>query len=222
MKKIKFYTHYTEDRKTKLKIEKVEKTDGYSIGNKEIDKVLVDNDIENAYNSDVILNKGFYDSVEELLNDINEGFITRCPITLVSFSINSSTKRIQMKLSKLVSCLTVSKRLALFLGFAETTFFSENIDEFLLESDSRLFEAKDTFDLNQGSTQVYIYCNIVSSQIVGDMYAQLLHTLPVNHNQGSVLVENPSRSYITVDKLKFNGITILICNEFVEIIDFDH
>lgn len=183
--------------------------------------MLVDTEPSNYYDSYLDLTKGHYDSIYELLNDINEQFKVICPVPLVTFSCNEITKRITLTLSQLVGNLSISKRLSLVLGFNNTLFASSHNKEHFLETDVITFNATNPFDLQFGSTQIYIYCNVVASQIVGNTYAQLLHTLPVQHNQNSVTVLNPVRSY-SVDKLKFNNISILICNEFGEFFDFDH
>lgn len=221
-KKDPFVVHHLPSGK-KIKVKKVAKTSAkYEIGDTAITNLLVDIVQDNSLLHSVFLNNSFYSSIEDIISDLNKIFKAFAGIQLAVFSYDNTSKKVSVKISKLINTIKISQRLAIVLGFNESKFSLETTKEVVSETEYESFTADNTCDLEQGSTQIYIYCNIVASQIVGNTYAQLLYTLPLDHSQGNVLVTNPIRSYIAVDQLKFDNINILICNEFGDIIDFNH
>lgn len=68
---------------------------------------------------------------------------------------------------------------------------------------------------------IFIYCDIITPQIVGDSMCPLLRTVNLSPRSGEVVSETFRPYYVQLSQLEFDTIEILICNEFGEEIYFD-
>ena len=62
-----------------------------------------------------------------------------------------------------------------------------------------------------GITTIYVYCNIVQPQIVGDSSSHLLRTIPVNGKSGDVIAKTFTNiQYVPVQTKSFEDVEILL------------
>ena len=80
-------------------------------------------------------------------------------------------------------------------------------DEWLLKTTV----APHHYDLQGGFHSLYVYCNAVEPQIVGDVYAPLLRTVGLSGTKGETVVRNfidPHYMSVNVDELRTLEINI--------------
>ena len=76
-------------------------------------------------------------------------------------------------------------------------------------------------DINRGFHSLYIYCNIVDSQIVGDVYAPLLRTVAIKGNRGQVVNETFNQiHYVPVNTDEVSTIEINIKDDTGDDVSF--
>jgi hypothetical protein len=69
-------------------------------------------------------------------------------------------------------------------------------------------------DVNRGMRSLFIHCNIVTAQLVGDMYVPLLRTVAVKGNTGDVVAKSFSNiHYMSIERSNFQEIEIHITDE---------
>lgn len=185
------------------------------------DQLLIKLNDEEGLSNEFLLQKSQYDSIDELLNEINLGFKEMIKTDLIKFGKQPDTSKLVIEISKLFNQIEVSERLCRVLGLNSKIITTQTSGEIIVKSEKQTILSELDFDLNQELKQIFIYCDIVSSQIVGNTYAQLLYTLPLHKNQKEIVEVNPIRSYMNVDRTKFDSIRILICDQFGELLEFD-
>ena len=100
-------------------------------------------------------------------------------------------------------------------GFAEALGFEPNV--WLTDSGSSKYQP----DVHRGFNALYIYCNIVDSQIVGDVYAPLLRTVAIRGYRGQVINESFDRiHYVPVNTDEVNTIEINIKDDTGDDVSF--
>lgn len=126
--------------------------------------------------------------------------------------------------------VSISPELAAILGFDRSEFGTIateaiSIDKFIsdLKNNSHtLNNSTNQVDYHRGLHMLYVYCNIVSGQIVGDVWAPLLKTVAVGGEHGSnVMKEYVSPQYIPVLTNQFSNITISIRDDAGEKVAFE-
>ena len=135
----------------------------------------------------------------------------------ISSTYDAITKMINIKLQNFswIFPLSLGQNLLKSLG-AETTAVKDNVFMF-----DRRYDLIHQANLENLST-MYIYCDVIKYQIVGDTQAPLLATLPV---QGAPTEQiywgfNPPY-YIPVNQKTITSIEIKICTDTGEVIPFD-
>ena len=69
---------------------------------------------------------------------------------------------------------------------------------------------------------IYVYCDIVEPQIVGDTNAQLLKTIPVEGKFGDVIAKTFTNiQYVPIQTKSFENIEILLRNNAGEPVPFE-
>ena len=72
-------------------------------------------------------------------------------------------------------------------------------------------------------TAIYIYCNIVQPQIVGNTNVHLLRTIPVSRKSGDVITKTFTNiQYVLVQTKYFQDIEILLSSNTSEPVPFEH
>ena len=106
----------------------------------------------------------------------------------------------------------------------ETVRYMLGIDETRLEPGT-IYQAKYQPDLTGGLTTLYVHCNIVEPQIVGNTKSELLRTVPVNSTKrfGDTVHELfTSPHYVNVRYKNFDNIRIEIRSDSGEPIPFEY
>jgi hypothetical protein len=126
--------------------------------------------------------------------------------------------------------IEMSEKLAKMLGFDNFIFTSDStVMESpryitLLSTQKKMFivPAEKQLDLEQGLYALYIYCDIISHQIVGDTLAPLLKVVPVEGSHGAnVMKEYITPQYMAVFTNQFSNINISIRDDSGEKIPFE-
>ena len=72
-------------------------------------------------------------------------------------------------------------------------------------------------------TSIYVYCNIVQPQIVGNTMVPLLRTIPVSGNSGYVIMKTFTNiQYVPVQTKSFEDIEILLRTDTGDPVPFEH
>ena len=72
-----------------------------------------------------------------------------------------------------------------------------------------------------GMHHIFVYSDIVKTQIVGDSMVPLLRIVNITGEFGEVVTQTFRPYYLPIDKLEFDIVEILLCNEFGEEIIFE-
>ncbi|KAK4881767.1 hypothetical protein RN001_005086 [Aquatica leii] len=148
----------------------------------------------------VKISPGNYESIEDVITEINNHEIIK---KLINFKYNRITKRVFLKVNTTLSVLGFSRRLALQLGFQP--------DQNLAKEKTSAHPANIWTGI---PSQMFIYCDIVEPQLVGDVLAPLLRIVNVtsdNYNYGchKDVVFSPVH-YIPLMRKEFENIEINI------------
>ena len=73
-----------------------------------------------------------------------------------------------------------------------------------------------------GITSIYVYCNIVQPQIVGNTSVPLLRTIPVSEKSGDVITKTFTNiQYVPVQTRSFEDIEILLRTDTIDPVPFE-
>lgn len=158
------------------------------------------------------IESGNYDSIDDLISELNSQPYT---IDKIVFSLNHATKRVSVdfKTPDIIG-LNLSNKLALQLGF---------------EPNTDLFEKRTgahPANILHGITpQLFVYCDIVEPQVVGDTVAKLLRIISVEKDKyvyGShKMVTFSQLHYMPVLKREFETLEIDIRTDSGEPVPFE-
>lgn len=76
-------------------------------------------------------------------------------------------------------------------------------------------------DLLCGMHHIFVYCDIIQPQIVSSSIVPLLRMVNISGDDGKAVTSTFRPYYLPLSRTEFDVITILLCNEFGEIIHFD-
>ena len=153
---------------------------------------------------------GYYDSTGKLIEAANQGIQERrCPPEKIRLTYDSTTRKTTFHLAK--NCyVALYHKLSHVLGFKN--------DYMLIEKTT---ESPYVVDLALTSS-IYIYCDIVEPQVVGDTNAKLLRTIPVQRQIGDdVYVSFTNIMYVPVQTKSFEDIQILLRTDTGEPVPFE-
>lgn len=153
---------------------------------------------------------GNYDTIDDLLLQINSNVYI---IDKVSFSINLSTKRVSVDFrSDEIKSLKLCNTLSLQLGFEPGT------DLFIMRHGSHPANI-----LHGIAPQLFIYCDIIEPQVVGDTIAQLLRIVTVDKSKYLYGTHKmlPQPHYVPVLKREFETLEIDIRSDSGEPVPFE-
>jgi hypothetical protein len=78
-------------------------------------------------------------------------------------------------------------------------------------------------DVNKGMRTLFIHCNIVAAQLVGDMYVPLLRTVAVKGNTDDVIAKSFANiHYMSIERSNFQEIEIHITDDTGRNVPFQH
>ena len=123
-----------------------------------------------------IVDYGYYASMTELIKSINTAMKEELGNTNITFSFNPRTHKVSVTLATKY-CVGLYGQLSKILGYG-----GEDVK--VRKSKESPYEA----DL-YGITSIYVYCNIVQPQIVGNTSVPLRRTIPVSGKSGDVITK---------------------------------
>lgn len=78
-------------------------------------------------------------------------------------------------------------------------------------------------DVNRGLRSIFVHCNIIESQLVGDQYVPLLRTIAVRGKTDEVIAESFANiHYMRIERSSFQEIEIHLTDETGQNIPFQH
>ena len=128
----------------------------------------------------------------------------------ITFSFNLRTHKVKVTLAT-KHCVGLYGQLAKLLGFGGG-------------GDLKILKSKESpyvADLHC-ITSIYVYCNIVQPQIVGNTIVPLLRTIPVSGNSGDVITKTFTNiQYVPVQTKSFEDIEILLRTDTGDPVPFE-
>lgn len=174
--------------------------------------ILLNPDIINSETDTYLISNRHFENVEVLINEINTS-LTFSTGVYASFSYEKSLQRIKMKIK--MGAFKLHEDLCRMLGFTLTSY-----NGFCLFDES--LTATNQPNLSASMSHIFVYCDIVKPQIVGDIFCPLLRIINISMNKGETVTNEFRPNYLPLNRLEFDTIEILLCNEFGEEIQFDH
>jgi len=122
-------------------------------------------------------------------------------------------KRVTVKFKQdVVSAIRLSEHLQYMLGFEERDLYNWNMYKDI---------AKYPMDMRAGVDALYVYCDLIENQIVGNTREPLLRILPVQGNYGEIVDQDfVARHYIPLLKKEFSTVQISIKSDCDVLIPF--
>ena len=160
--------------------------------------------------SSAIIDYGYYTSIPELIKSINAAMKKELKNNNITFSFNPRTHKVKVTLAT-KHCVGLYGQLAKILGFGGGG------DLKILKSKESPYVAE-----LQSITSIYVYCNIVQPQIVGNTMVLLLRTTPVGGNSGDVIAKTFTNiQYVPVQTKSFEDIEILLRTDTGDPVPFE-
>jgi hypothetical protein len=170
--------------------------------------LVVSNTNENWTRS-IILSAGLYDTPEKLIKCLNDLLEVSIEFGNIIFTYDDITHNITLYVEHYYTLL-LGEKLVQILGLGQNSFSSGK------------YIGKNVVDIYQGFYSMYVYCNIVEQQIVGDSLVPLLRIIPVEGQHGYLVTktyENPH--YLPVQVKQFQTIEIDIRDDTGKPIPFE-
>ncbi len=160
---------------------------------------------------------GYYDTVQDMIimlnslitrfrfkNDILPGMVP------MQFQWDRTTRRValtRLNTDKTQCWLELPTKIRYMLGLTEDNMSSfNNIEESL-----PFVRATYSPDMRGGFDAIYVYCDLVKNQMVGDSLAPLLRVVPVEGKQDQVVCRTyPNPHYLPLQKTEFDSVEISI------------
>lgn len=148
-----------------------------------------------------------YSNINTVLREVNKLLHSEDGGVLGVFKYVSATKRVILSVNR--GIVSISQKMAECLGYSSVDF------------DVGVHEADGPLDLSCGMYNIFIYSDIVQSQIVGDSLVPLLRIVSISGEVGQSINQTFRPYYLPISKTDFNTIEIMLCNEFGEEIQFE-
>jgi hypothetical protein len=167
--------------------------------------IRLDHDIETLYLPDI-----YYSDIYMLLQTLN---------TLLNFEEIGQYAEFKLQNNRvtcniMVGALIVNERLCNLLGFEVIAYDGVCV----INTNMTAIRPP---NLSPEMYHVFIYCDIIQPQIVGDTLCPLLRLSNLACNNDQAITQMFRPYYVPLSRLEFDTIEILLCNEFGEEIHFD-
>ena len=152
---------------------------------------------------------GYYDNVKDLIDAINKTLLGAVGNDNIHLAFNPRTAKIEVYIKKKHG-LAFFDKLSRMLRFGG--------------EDTKLFKTTESLYVADlfGITAIYVYCNIVQPQIVGNTNVHLLSTIPVSRKLGDVITKTFTNiQYVPVQTKSFEDIEILLSSNTGEPVPFE-
>jgi hypothetical protein len=167
-----------------------------------------------GFYSTVDMDYGFYESVQEFITDINNVLKKKIGDDSIYFTYSTKTGKVTCHLKKPGHKVFVARRILLVLGYAgkETV-----IDA----AKGAAQESPNVTDLSFFSS-LFTYCNIVEAQMVGNVNAKRIKTIPVEGTHGDIITETFTNiQYVPVETKSFEDVEILLRTDTGDPVPFE-
>ena len=166
-------------------------------------------DAGKSFWSSAIVDYGYYTSIPELIKAINAAMKKELKNSNIQFAFNPRTHKVKVALAP-KHYIAVYGQLSQILGFGG--------------SDLKILKSKESPNVAElySITSIYIYCNIVQPQVVGNTMVPLLRTIPVTGNSGDVITKTFTNiQYVPVQTKSFEDIEILLRTDTGDPVPFE-
>ena len=138
--------------------------------------------------SSVFVDCGYYTTVQDFIDAINKAFLNKLQNENIKFSFNPRTGKVKVTLAP-DHKVAFFGNMSTMLGYGgETTKVQQTRESPYIADLFRI-------------TAIYVYCDIVQPQIVGDTSAPSLRTIPVSEKSGEVITKTfTNTQYVPVTK----------------------
>ena len=159
--------------------------------------------------SSAIVDYGYYTSMPELIESINTAMEKELGNTNITFSLSPRTHKINVTMAK-NHYIALYGQLSKMLGF-------EGGDIKVRKSS----ESPCVSDLHDIAS-IFVYCNIVQPQIIGNASVPLLRTIAVSGKSGDVITKTFNNiQYVPVQTKSFENIEILLRTDTGDPVPFE-
>jgi len=143
----------------------------------------------------VYMKKGYYENITSLVEMINnqiENFDDEAKFVKdVKFKIDDSSRKVVMVKNKSkVKYIDLTPRLTSLLGFEKDILYDvvhENIEEKHETDEIEIYAKYDAASTNTFFESMYVYCNIIEDQMIGNIMAPLLRIVDIQGKHGDVI-----------------------------------
>ena len=160
---------------------------------------------------------GHYNDVQNLVDNLNEQIESVLERSdLVKFLYHKRTSRVKVYIEKGYA-IVLAQELSQPLGFGDKTnceISSNETDCDMTRISDKTVTSPFNADVNRGLRSLFIHCDIVQPQLVGDQYVPLLRTVAVRGQTGDVVAESFSNiHYMSIERSTFQEIEIHITDD---------
>ena len=197
-------------------------TNYFNLDNREkVYKFWIQTETDDVLTKKRLVRSGCYKSVNDFLTSFNKQitneFIDKeLPNNCVRFTADDDRLVLRTSSNVVGTFFALSPKLAKRLGYEE-----EQVKLVPLNDTLRI-RAKNSFELDMGKNLMYVYADIISHSIVGDVSAPLLRVcnLPTSSTERSIHLSFTDIHYKPVHKTHFESIAISINTETGELMPF--
>ena len=140
---------------------------------------------------------GYYETMQEIIKAINKA-LAKDVNDNIKLTFNAPTGKVAVRLKNGYQII-LTGRMSIILGFGgeEVKMTKTTVSPYVA-------------DLH-GTTNIYVYCDIVQPQIVGDTNAQLLRSIPVEGKLGDVVTKTFTNiQYVPIQTKSFEDVEVLL------------
>lgn len=170
---------------------------------------------------------GYY-SPSELISTLNDR-IGNANVNLLSrFKYNEQANSVQLQM-EVRENIIISEKLGYMLGFTNTCIFrgpeqlNPDRDEANAPTLSVIYNANQACDFDYKNHYIYLYCDIIEHQIVGNTYSQLLRCIPTRSQDHGHYVTHEFRNlqYLNLSSNNISSVEISLRTDSGELFRFN-
>ena len=141
---------------------------------------------------------GYYETMTDFVKSVNKALLKDTKGN-VRITFDVRTEKVTVHLKKGYAFAVLGK-MSLLLGFGgkEVKIVKTTVSPYVS-------------DINSARSSIYVYCDIVQSQVVGDTIAKLLRSVPIEGGNGEAVTRTYNNiQYVPVQTKSFEDIQILL------------
>ena len=185
----------------------------YTLRNANTDTHFYCDDGSGFYDT-VEMDYGFYTSIQEFITDINRVMKEKLGNGNIYFTYSTKTGKVTCHLTQPRYKVFVARRISLILGYAG----KETIIDV---AEGATQESPHVADLSFFSS-IFTYCNIVQAQVVGDVNARLIKTIPIEGTNSDIITNTFTNiQYLPVETKSFEDVEIVLWTDTGDPVPFE-